>query len=173
MVVIPAGVFTMGSPDGEAGRSNDEGPQHSVKVVSFALGRYEVTFDEYDVFANATHHELPNDEGWGRGLRPVINVSWVDALSYAAWLSEKTGQHYRLPTEAEWEYAARAGTRASRYWGEEPKLACNYANVDDQTHGCDDDYADKTAPAGRFFRPPIRAARHVRQCMGVGGRLLS
>jgi len=155
MVVIPGGVFTMGSPDSEAGRSNDEGPQHSVKVVSFALGRYEVTFDEYDVFAKATGRKPPNDEGWGRGLRPVINVSWDDALAYAAWLSQKTGQHYRLPTEAEWEYVARAGTTASRYWGDEPKLACNYANVRDKYFDCDDGYADKTAPVGSFIANPF------------------
>ena len=155
MVVIPGGVFTMGSPDGEAGRSDDEGPQHSVKVASFALGRYEVTFDEYDVFANATHRELPNDQGWGRGLRPVINVSWDDAQANAAWLSDKTQKAYRLPTEAEWEYATRAGTTSSRYWGDDPTLACSYANVDEKYFGCDDGYVDQTAPVGSFIGNPF------------------
>ena len=145
----------MGSPDSETGRFPAEGPQHSVQIASFALGRYEVTFDEYDVFAKATSRELPNDNGWGRGLRPVINVSWDDAQAYAAWLSKKTGQRYRLPTEAEWEFAARAGMPGSRYWGDDPKLACLYANVWDQSFGCDDGYADKTAPVGSFRSNPF------------------
>ena len=110
MVVIPAGSFMMGSPPSEEGRSDDEGPQHRVSVSRFAMGKYEVTFAEYDGFARATNRELPGDRGWGRGNHPVINVSWEDAQAYAKWLSEQTGQTYRLPSEAEWEYAARAGT---------------------------------------------------------------
>jgi formylglycine-generating enzyme required for sulfatase activity len=110
MVHIPAGSFTMGSPSHEEGRTNDEGPQRTVNVPAFAMGKYAVTFAEYDRFAEATGRGKPADEGWGRGRRPVINVSWEDARAYAAWLSEQTGQRYRLPSEAEWEYAARAGT---------------------------------------------------------------
>ncbi|MCB1852090.1 MAG: formylglycine-generating enzyme family protein, partial [Gammaproteobacteria bacterium] len=79
-----------------------------------------------------------NDEGWGRGRRPVINITWEDALAYAQWLSERTGENYRLPTEAEWEYAARAGTQTPRFWPEakegEPEPACRYANVFDKRH---------------------------------------
>ena len=119
MVVIPAGSFMMGSPDDEVGRDADEGPQHQVTLSkAFALGVYEVTFDDYERFATATKRELPDDEGWGRGRRPVINVSWNDAQAYVAWLSEQTGLPYRLPTEAEWEYAARAGTTTVFWSGE-------------------------------------------------------
>jgi len=166
MVNIPGGQFLMGSPQQEAGRYGDEGPQRSVKIAPFALGRTEVTFDEYDAYAKATGRELPKDEGWGRGQRPVINISWDDAQAYAAWLSEKTGKNYRLPTEAEWEYAARTGTQTVRYWGDDPanRLACAYANVYDRKnqaeiqkrHGwagtsfdCDDAYP-YTAPVGQF-----------------------
>ena len=94
------------------GSEKDETPIHNVQFTKlFAMARYETTFDEYDRFAQATGRELPKDEGWGRGLRPVINVSWDDAKAYAQWLSQQTGKHYRLPTEAEWEYAARSGGR--------------------------------------------------------------
>jgi formylglycine-generating enzyme required for sulfatase activity len=115
MVVLPAGEFLMGSPEGEEGRYPNEGPQHRVTIDRrFAIGRYPVTFDEYDRFCAAMRRENPADAGWGRGRRPLINVSWQDAHSYIAWLSQETGGAYRLPSEAEWEYACRAGT-TSRY----------------------------------------------------------
>jgi formylglycine-generating enzyme required for sulfatase activity len=150
--------FRMG--DIQGGGDGDEQPVHSVSVKKFAMGRYEVTFAKYDKFAQATGREKPNDKGWGRGNRPVINVSWNDATAYAEWLSEQTGQTYRLPTEAEWEYAARAGTGTARYWGNDPNEACDYANVGDKTakekldwpwleHNCTDGYV-YTAPVGRF-----------------------
>ena len=120
MVIIPVGSFLMGSSDGEKGRTNNEGPQHQVTFSRpFAIGRYAVTFDEYDAFCTATGREEPRDkEGWGRGRRPVINVSWDDAVHYCWWLSAQTSQPYRLPSEAEWEYACRAGTATPFHFGE-------------------------------------------------------
>jgi formylglycine-generating enzyme required for sulfatase activity len=114
LVVLPAGEFMMGSPESERGRSRDEGPQRKVAVPSFAMGKFEVTFAQWDACAaeGGCRHK-PGDEAWGRGKRPVINVSWQDASEFVAWLSAKTGKAYRLPTEAEWEYAARAVTDAS------------------------------------------------------------
>ena len=104
-VFVQGGTFQMGSNDGYG----DEQPVHSVTVSSFYISKYEVTFAEYDKFCDATGRSKPDDEGWGRGNRPVINVSWNDATAYCQWLSQKTGQTYRLPTEAEWEYAAGGG----------------------------------------------------------------
>ncbi|TGO03734.1 hypothetical protein PN36_01050 [Candidatus Thiomargarita nelsonii] len=89
------------------------------RFKKFAISRYEVTFAEYDLFAEATGRDKPDDENWGRGNRPVIHVSWNDAVAYAEWLSVQTGKHYRLPTEAEWEYAARGGSETNYWWGNE------------------------------------------------------
>ena len=114
MVSLTGGPFEMGSPTTEPDRSNDEGPQHTVTVPAFALSRTEVSFADYDRFAEATGRRKPADR-WGRGNQPVINVSWNDAQAYADWLSEQTGRKYRLPSEAEWEYAARAGT-TTPFW---------------------------------------------------------
>lgn len=115
MVVVPGGSFMMGSPDNEEEREKDEGPQRRVTVKAFAVGRYEVTFAEWDAcVADGGCTHKPGDEGWGRGRRPVINVTWDDAKTYIAWIAAKTGAPYRLLTEAEWEYAARAGT-TTRY----------------------------------------------------------
>lgn len=109
MVVLPAGRFLMGSPKDEWGRRSDE-RQHRVTIERpFALGQYPVAFDEFDRFAAAAGQAPPQDNGWGRKRRPVIQVNWDEALAYANWLSAQTGKRYRLPTEAEWEYAARAG----------------------------------------------------------------
>jgi formylglycine-generating enzyme required for sulfatase activity len=112
MTVLPAGAFTMGSPSYEAGRDMDEEPQRAIEVPSFAIGIFEITFAEWDacLAAGGCNRHAPDDMGWGRGSRPVVNVDHGDAEAYAAWLSRKTGQSYRLPSEAEWEYAARAGT---------------------------------------------------------------
>ena len=111
----------MGSPTDEPGRWKDEGPRHRVTIGRpFAVGRYEVTFAEWDACrrAGGCSHD-PGDEGWGRGNRPAIHVSWKDAKQYVGWVSEKTGRTYRLLSESEWEYAARAGTDSPYYWGTE------------------------------------------------------
>ncbi|MGP0088953.1 MAG: SUMF1/EgtB/PvdO family nonheme iron enzyme [Xanthobacteraceae bacterium] len=120
MVVVPSGRFTMGSVASEEGRFGDEGPQHSVTLPSrFAVGRFAVTFDEWDacVADGDCDGYKPEDRGWGRGRQPVINVSWDDAKTYVAWLSGKTGKPYRLLSEAEREYTARAGTTTPFWWG--------------------------------------------------------
>jgi len=110
LAALPGGFFQMGSAAGEPERHAGEGPVHRMGVEPFALGIAEVSFAEYDRFARATGRPLPPDNGWGRGNRPVINVSWDDAVAYVRWLSAETGKRYFLPTEAQWEYAARAGT---------------------------------------------------------------
>lgn len=120
MVVVPAGSFTMGSPESEKERSDDEGPQRTVTIAKrFAVGKFTVSFEEWDacVTGGGCRGYRPKDRGWGRGKMPVINVSWDDAKAYVAWLSAKTGKSYRLLTEAEWEYAARAGTTTPFWWG--------------------------------------------------------
>ena len=112
MVVVPNGSFMMGSRSSEERRDDDEGPRHRVTIAKpFAVGVYEVTFDEWDacVRGGGCGGYRPDDEGWGRGTRPVINVSWEDAQGYVRWLSQRTGEKYRLLSEAEWEYVARAG----------------------------------------------------------------
>ena len=136
MVVLPAGVFTMGSPNTEEGRFDREGPRHSVRIESpLAVGVYEVTFAEWDACVRARGCEgyRPADEGWGRGRRPVINVSWEDAQGYVSWVSRETGESYRLLSEAEWEHAARGGTTTARYWGEGVEGQCLHANGFDQS----------------------------------------
>jgi hypothetical protein len=108
MVWLSAGRFQMGDIQGIG--DDNEKPVHWVSVNPFAIGRYEITFAEYDRFADATGLDKPDDKGWGRDRHPVINVSWHDAVAYTQWLTQQTGKQYRLPTEAEWEYAARADT---------------------------------------------------------------
>ncbi len=129
MVVIPAGSFLMGSPSSEPKHYPREGPLHRVTVRRFAMGRYEVTFVEWDACTAARQclGIRPKDLGWGRGRRPVINVSWNEAGHFMAWLNKKAGKaRYRFPSEAEWEYAARAGTRTTYYWG--AQASHEYAN---------------------------------------------
>ncbi len=144
MVIIPAGSSLIG----DARVDDDDDPlwPQTFRIKQpFAMGRHEVTFEEYDRFCEATGRRKPPDEGWGRGRRPVINVSWLDATDYAAWLSEKTGRRYRLPTEAEWEYAARAGKRTSFWWGN----TAGSGNANCQRCGSPWD-GRMTAPVGSF-----------------------
>ena len=143
MAAIPAGKFTMGS--NRSTLAQNERPKHKVTLNRFYISRYEVTFQEYDRFAQATGRTLPNDQGWGRGDRPVINVSWDDAVAYAQWLSTNTGYTYRLPTEAEWEYAASSGKNSLYWWGYH--IGEDRANCYD----CGSQWSgDRTAPVGSF-----------------------
>ena len=188
LVIVPAGRFIMGSDDGEPSR--DEGPPREVRIAKpFALGRHEVTVGEFRRFAEATKHRVPPgcrahvwDESrsgrveWGVGSAlgwadpglqqpmtedaPVVCVGRTDALAYAAWLRELTGKPYRLPSEAEWEYAARAGGSGAWSWGSNPDNGCRHANLYDRTSharfdfgwsfaDCEDGFAE-LAPVGRF-----------------------
>jgi formylglycine-generating enzyme required for sulfatase activity len=148
MVVVPAGEFTMGSPATEKGRWN-EGPQHSVAIPRpFAVSKFEVTFADWDAcvaVGGCPHENRASDGGWGRGRQPVIGMSWDDAQAYVAWLSRMTGKTYRLLTETEWEYAARAGSQAAYSWGDE--IGKGNANC----NGCGSQWDNKrTAPVGSF-----------------------
>jgi formylglycine-generating enzyme required for sulfatase activity len=143
MKVVPAGVFDMGDIQG-AGNPFERPVRRGVTIESFAIGRYEVTFEEYDRFAAATGARLPESR-WGSGRMPVIDVSWNDARDFAEWLSKQTGKHYRLPSEAEWEYVARGGKDTSYWWGND--LVKNMANC----IGCGSKWDGKqTAPVGSF-----------------------
>ena len=145
MVVIRPGAFTMGSPPDEEGRDDDEGPQHKVGISRrFALGRYPVTVEEYYRFTDGSARAPAQDVKGNRGRYPVINVSWEDAEAYVAWLSELTGKGYRLPSEAEWEYACRAGTTTLYSFGNE--ITPEQANYDYSNDG--------TTEVGRYPENP-------------------
>ena len=134
LVIIPAGRFVMGSPEDKAERYHN-GRQHEIAITQpFALGQYPATFEEYERFCAATGRDKPEDRGWGRGRRPVIMVYWHDALAYCEWLSQQTGQTYRLPTEAEWEHACRANYYGNRTYGA----------------GHQGQYREQTMPVGQF-----------------------
>jgi formylglycine-generating enzyme required for sulfatase activity len=158
MVVVPAGSFTMGSPNSEAERSPSESPQHAVTFArQFAVGRFALTFDEWDgcVADGGCNGYKPNDEAWGRGRRPAINVSWDDAKAYVAWLSRKTGRIYRLLSEAEREYVTRAGTTTPFWWG--GSISTSQANYDgNYTYGggAKGSYRETTLPVDSFQPNP-------------------
>jgi formylglycine-generating enzyme required for sulfatase activity/CRP-like cAMP-binding protein len=143
MVELPAGNYEMGSIGNSL--NFDEGPRREVKVTAFSISKFEVTFAEYDRFARATGRRLPYDESWGRADRPAINVSWEDARAYSRWLSEQTGKNYRLPSEAEWEYAARAGSASNFWWHD------NSNNLHANCFNCGSEWdGTRTAPVGSF-----------------------
>jgi len=160
MVPIPAGAFTMGVPSGEEEQENIPEqfrgwslPLHRVTIMrGFALGKYAVTVEEWDacVADGGCDAYVPDDHDWSRGRRPVTEVSWDDAQAYVAWLSKKTQHQYRLPSEAEWEYAARADTTTARYWGDE--IGKGHANCD----GCGSQWdGEQPAPVGSFAPNPF------------------
>ncbi|MBT9291928.1 SUMF1/EgtB/PvdO family nonheme iron enzyme [Prosthecodimorpha staleyi] len=132
MVVVPAGSFTMGSPESEKKRESNEGPQRTVRIGKpFAVGKFTVSFAEWDACVaggGCKGYRPLVIRGWDRGILPVVNVSWEDAQAFVTWLSKVTGKSYRLLTEAEWEYAARAGTTTAFWWG--PTISTNQANYD-------------------------------------------
>jgi formylglycine-generating enzyme required for sulfatase activity len=120
MVVVPAGKFMMGSPATEKSPYANEGPQRSVMIAKpFAVSKFDVTFADWDACVSIGECPHLSDSGFERGTRPVINVRWHEAQQYGAWLSKMTGQPYRLLTEAEWEYAARADSTTAYFWGDE------------------------------------------------------
>ena len=164
MVVLPRGSFWMGSPDGEGYSS--EHPRHQVRIdYPLAVAKYTVTWDEYELCVSMRGCDKPfGDAGFGRGKKPVINVSWEEAQKYVAWLSRMTGKPYRLLSEAEWEYAARGITTVDAphpkyFWGDDDKDICAHANLADQSFrkagypgdiaDCDDKFPT-TAPVGQF-----------------------
>ncbi len=135
MVIVQAGTFQMGGMRGDPDARSFELPRHSVNIAQpFAIGRHEVTFDDWEAcvaYGGCTHE--PDDYGFGRGDMPVVDVSWNDAKEYVQWLARHTGQPYRLPTEAEWEYAARGGAEGSFFWPGTIDDGCQFANVADRT----------------------------------------
>jgi formylglycine-generating enzyme required for sulfatase activity len=157
LVPLPAGSFVMGDATGAA--PADERPAHQVRLAyRLAIGRFEVTFEEWDAcIGDGGCRHRPSDAGKGRGNRPVVDVAPADIAEYLAWLSRKTGKRYRLPSEAEWEYAARAGEASAWHSGNAPDNLCAYGNGADASSsyawrntGCSDRFADTAAPVGSF-----------------------
>ncbi|MCC2657457.1 MAG: serine/threonine protein kinase [Panacagrimonas sp.] len=163
MVKVPGGSLEMGDVAGTG--EADEKPLRQIGIGAFYAGRYEVTFDDWaGCVSGGGCNGTPRDAGWGRGRRPVINVSWNDAQRYASWLSRESGKRYRLPSEAEFEYMMRAGSRSTYPWGEDGSQACLFANVADRqakkqnpdwnTFPCDDGNP-LTAPVGSYRANPF------------------
>jgi formylglycine-generating enzyme required for sulfatase activity len=139
-VAIPSGTFTMGN-----NQDRSASPEHQVSIKPFLLGKYEVTFGQYAKFCSSTGRQLPKDDGWPLANRPVVNVTWDDAVAFTVWLSEKNDMKFRLPSESEWEYAARGGAKTKYPWGDQ--IGKNKANCD----GCGSKWDGRmTAPIGSF-----------------------
>ena len=169
MVVVPAGEFMMGSPDDEKDPYDNEGPLHKVTIAKpFAVSKFEVTFDEWDACVSVGGCIRASDCGTRtEGTARSSIVSWDDAQQYVAWLSKMTGRTYRLLSEAEWEYAARAGTTTAYSWGDE--IGKGNANC----NGCGSEWdSRRPAPVGSFARQSVRPLRYARQRVGVGRGLL-
>ena len=144
LVSIPNGSFLMGSPSHEIGRADNE-IEHIVNLSAFKMSKYEITFEQYDSFCNATNRFKPSDEGWGRGNRPVINISWYDAVAFSEWMG------CRLPTEAEWEYACRAKTKTPFNTGNNLTTAqANYDGNNPYDNFPLGEYRKMTMPVGSF-----------------------
>ena len=160
MVVVTPGRFMMGSPEGEErwqAYDGSEGPRHEVAIdYRLAVGRFPVTFAEWDLATELGGPDhRPNDQGWGRGQRPVINVSWDDAIAYCSWLQKMTGQQYRLLSEAEWEYVCRAGTETPFWWGDQISTEqANYNGNHTYGSGSKGEYREKTVPVDHFKPNP-------------------
>ena len=156
MILLPAGTVQIGDLTGEG--NDDEQPTKQIRIASFAIGRFEVTFAEFDQFTKDTGRKKAVDHGWGRTKRPAINVSWEEAVAYTQWLSEKTGEKFRLPSEAEWQYAAYAGRNEATPLVENPGALCRIANHADASTqyrwrniACRDGYAATTGTTGRYL----------------------
>ncbi len=148
MVILRGGRYRRGDLQGDG--DLDEKPAREIRLKPFAIGMYEVTFEEYDRFCEVTKRPKADDSEWGRGRRPVVNISWTDARDYVRWLSGQTGERYRLPTDAEWEYAARAGTASRFWWGQQAGQGmANCAGCGSLWDG------EKTGPVGRFSPNPF------------------
>ncbi|MFM8354447.1 MAG: formylglycine-generating enzyme family protein [Gammaproteobacteria bacterium] len=153
MVKIPDGAFQMGCGTSDTECAEDEKPARSVAVPAFRLAKYEVTVGQFRVFVEATGYRAVANCNWRApgfvqdDAHPVVCVTWSDARAYASWLSEQTGDHYRLPSEAEWEYATRAGSQYAYSFGNNEAELCRYANVGNAP--CNDGF-QYTAPVGRF-----------------------
>lgn len=157
-VSVKGGCYQMGDSVGDG--DPNERPVHEVCVSDFSMGKFEVTNAQFKKFRPQHNSGKSQSASLDEDNQPVVNVSWEEAVAFGKWLSQQSGQKYRLPTEAEWEYAARAGSNQSRFWGNNPEEACKYANVADMTakkqwakwtaFACDDGYA-VSAPVGKFM----------------------
>lgn len=165
MIVLPAGEFMMGSPETERGRDKHEGPQHKVTIAQpFAVGKFEVTFAQWDdCVKEAGCTAKPDDAGWGRARRPVINVSWGDAQEFVAWLSKKTGKAYRLLSEAEWEYAARAQTK----WNPNPPPFSTGATIDFRQANYDANFTYGKGNGGLYRQKTVDSGSMGKNAFGL------